>query len=88
MDLNMINGVIRAILPAILAFVAGKGWIAQGDVGDITAAVLAIAAAAWSVHTNKPSSVISQAADNPSVDKITVTDPVLAELPSPKVVEK
>jgi len=35
-----------------------------------------------------PTQVITQAAANPSVDKITVTDPLLAALPSPKVVSK
>lgn len=55
MDLNSINGVLRAIVPAICAFAVGKGWIAAGAVGDITTAVIAIAAAVWSVKTNKPS---------------------------------
>lgn len=54
MDLNSINGVLRAIIPAICAFAVGKGWIAAGTVGDITAAVVAIAAAVWSLKTNKP----------------------------------
>lgn len=52
MDLNTINGVIRAIVPAILAYVVGKGWISAGSAGDITTAVVAIAAAIWSVRTN------------------------------------
>lgn len=54
MDLNSINGVLRAIVPAICAYAVGKGWIAAGTVGDITTAVIAIAAALWSVKTNKP----------------------------------
>lgn len=54
MDLNSINGVLRALVPAALAFFVGKGWIAAGTVGDITAAVIAIAAAVWSIKSNKP----------------------------------
>lgn len=52
MDMNTINGVIRAVLPAALAYAVGKGWIPAGSVADISAAVLAIAAAVWSVTTN------------------------------------
>lgn len=54
MDLNTINGILRALVPAVLAYAVGKGWITQGSVGDIMAAVLAIASAAWSVKTNLP----------------------------------
>lgn len=56
MDMNSVNGVIRAVVPALLAYAVGKGWISSGAVGDITAAVAAIAAAVWSVVTNKPKS--------------------------------
>ena len=52
MSLDSINGIIRAIVPAALAYVAGKGWISQSSIPDITAAVIALAAAGWSVHSN------------------------------------
>lgn len=53
MDLNSINGVLRALIPALLAYFVGKGYIAAGAVGDITTAAVAVAAAVWSVKTNK-----------------------------------
>lgn len=53
MDLNTINGVVRAIVPAIAAYAVGKGWIGAGAVGDITAAAVAIVAALWSIKSNK-----------------------------------
>ncbi len=52
MDLNTLNGILRAVIPAILAFAVGKGWISQGTVGDITAAIVTLVAAAWSVKSN------------------------------------
>jgi hypothetical protein len=55
MDWNTVNGILRAILPAALAYAVGKGWITQNSVGDISAAVIAIGAAGWSVVTNAPS---------------------------------
>lgn len=87
MDLNMINGVLRAILPALVAYVVGKGWIPAGSAGDISAAVMALAAAMWSVHTNKPSAVVAAAAANPAVEKI-VAPTLVASQPSEKVVSK
>lgn len=52
MDWNVVNGVLRAVIPATLAFAVGKGWITQSQVGDITAAIITLAAAGWSVVTN------------------------------------
>jgi hypothetical protein len=53
LDANQINGVVRAVLPAILAYAVAKGWITQSSVGDVSAAVVAVAMAAWSVASNK-----------------------------------
>lgn len=54
MDLNSINGVVRALVPAILAYAVGKGWIAETSVADLTAGVVAVVAAVWSVISNRP----------------------------------
>lgn len=85
-DLNTINGVIRAVVPAIMAYVVGHGWIGQGAVSDITAAALALAAAGWSIHTNRPPQVVMQAATVPDVEKIIA--PTMASLPNSKIVSK
>lgn len=55
MDLNTINGVIRALVPAFCAYAVGRGWISNSSVADITAALIAVAAAGWSIKTNAPS---------------------------------
>lgn len=54
MDYNTINGVLRAIVPAALAYAVAKGWLDKAQVNDLTAAIVTIAMAMWSVHTNKP----------------------------------
>lgn len=54
MDMNVVNGVIRALVPALLAYAVGKGWVSQSAVADITAAAVSVAAAVWSVVSNKP----------------------------------
>lgn len=53
MDMNSVNGVIRAVVPALLAYAVGKGWISAGSVGDITAAIVAVASAVWSITSNR-----------------------------------
>jgi len=52
MNSNQVNGIIRAVLPAILAYAVGRGWITNDQVGEITTAVVTIVMAGWSVVTN------------------------------------
>jgi hypothetical protein len=52
MDSNIINGIIRAIGPAIVAFLVGKGIIPAGDYAAVFAGLTAIVAAVWSVKSN------------------------------------
>lgn len=54
MDVNTINGVLRALLPAIIAYLVGKGTIPAGDYGTVIASFTALIAAAWSIWSNKP----------------------------------
>ena len=54
MDLNSINGVLRAVIPALLAYCVGKGWILPDTVGLITTAAVSVVAAVWSIISNKP----------------------------------
>ena len=49
---NTINGILRAVVPAILAYAAGKGYITQGAAAEIGAAIITIAAGIWSVTSN------------------------------------
>lgn len=58
MNFDQVTGVLRAVVPAALAWAVGAGYIPAGSVGDITAAVVAVAAAAWSVHNNQTGKVI------------------------------
>ncbi len=89
MDINQINGIIRAVVPAGLAFLVGKGIISEQVVGDILAAALALTAAIWSIYTNAPTQIITTAAANPAVDKVVMKDSaVAAAIPSNKVVGK
>ena len=52
MNLNQLNGILRAVIPAALAYAAGRGWLTQGQIADVTAAIITLVSAAWSVRTN------------------------------------
>ena len=52
MSMNVINGVLRAVLPAAIAYVVGKGWLSSSSAADVSAAVIALLSAGWSVQSN------------------------------------
>jgi hypothetical protein len=54
MDVNLINGVLRAVVPAVVAYLVGKGTIPAADYGPLLAGITATVAAAWSIFSNKP----------------------------------
>lgn len=54
MDANVISGVVRAILPAAIAYAVGKGILPAGDYSAVIAAVVALGSAVWSVKSNIP----------------------------------
>jgi hypothetical protein len=55
MDTNtqkIVSGVLQAVLPGLLGYVVAKGWLPADSVPEITAAVITIVCAGWSVKTN------------------------------------
>lgn len=47
--MEIVNGIARAIVPAITAYAVGKGWITESAAAEIGAALVTLAAAVWSV---------------------------------------
>ena len=58
MNADQLAGILRAILPAAVAFAVAKGWVGIGNADWIVASVVSIAVAGWSAWTNKPGTVI------------------------------
>lgn len=52
MELNTVNGVLRAVLPSVFAYAVAKGWLSTSQVADVTAAIITLVAAAWSIQSN------------------------------------
>ena len=66
MDSNTVNGILRAVVPSIVAFVVGKGWLpaslSDSVISWIVAGGTSLLAALWSVKSNTPTAVAAQAA--------------------------
>jgi hypothetical protein len=71
MNQDQIMGILRATVPAALAYIAGKGWIPAGATSDVAAAVISLGAAAWSVFAHSDSAKIAATAALPTIAKIT-----------------
>ena len=55
---DQFTGILRAVLPAALAYVAGKGRVPLDTASDIGAGILTILAAIWSWKTNTPGKTV------------------------------
>ncbi len=54
MDMNTIFGLLRTLIPAIAAYLAGAGVFPSQQTGvDVIAAAVALAAALWSWWSNR-----------------------------------
>ena len=73
MNQEQFLGMLRAVLPAGLAYVVGKGWIPAGAAADVGAAVLTVAAAGYSYYTHTDSNKIAAVEALPDVQKIIVS---------------
>ena len=58
MGTDQFTGILRAIVPAVTAYIAGKGWIPADTAADVGAGVVAILAAIWSWRTNVPGKTV------------------------------
>lgn len=77
---NQINGVLRTILPAFVAYLVGRGYIATesadavtGAMLDMVAALFTLGFAAWSYWSNRPVALVKQVAAMPGTDVVTNT---------------
>lgn len=72
MNFDQVTGIVRTILPAAVAYFAGKGWISTESIGDIVSALTAIGVALWSVYIHRPERQIAIVAAMPEVKKVEI----------------
>lgn len=58
MNSDMVGGIIRAVVPPVLAFLIGKGALPTGDYSAVVTGLVAMVTAGWSIHTNKTGKTI------------------------------
>ncbi len=58
MNQDQLGGIVRAVVPPLITWLVAKNVIPAGSADTVISAAVAIAAAAWSVVTNKTGKVI------------------------------
>lgn len=58
MNTDQMGGILRAVLPPLVAFATAKGWVSAGNADWLITGLATFAAAGWSWWTNKPGTVI------------------------------
>lgn len=59
MNYDQYTGIIRAVVPALISWLVAKGYFTETVGADVGAALVAIAAAVWSVLNNKTGKTIT-----------------------------
>jgi hypothetical protein len=70
MSQDQILGALRIIIPVVLSYVAGAGWIEQSEVANISAAIVTVVAAVWSVIVHSKKNIVAATAAMPEVRKV------------------
>jgi hypothetical protein len=58
MGTDQFTGILRAVIPAAAAYLAGRGWVPADTATSIGAGVITILAAIWSWKTNMPGKTV------------------------------
>lgn len=58
MNYDQLTGIVRTVVPSIVAYAVGKGWIPEGAAADVAAAVICVIMAGWSLANNKTGKTI------------------------------
>jgi D-alanyl-D-alanine carboxypeptidase len=58
MNQDQLGGILRAIVPPLVTWLVAKNIVPAGSADSIISAAVAVAAAAWSVVSNKTGKVI------------------------------
>ncbi len=79
MTSNQINGIIRAVVPAILAYFVASGKLPDSTVSDVTTALVALVtfgAGLWSYYVHSDKAQVATVQALPAA-QVSVSDPKL-----------
>jgi hypothetical protein len=60
MNQDQLGGIVRAVVPPLITYLVAKGFVPAGSADAIISAAAAIAAAVWSIATNKTGKTIGK----------------------------
>lgn len=63
--MDEIKGTLRALVPAVVAYAVGRGWIPASSAADATAVILALGAVGWSVYDKRKAAKVASVAAMP-----------------------
>ena len=69
---SQVLGILRAVVPPLVAYLVGRGWVSESAAGEIGAAIVTLLTAAWSVATHTDSNKLAEVEAMPAVKKIVV----------------
>lgn len=72
MNQDQIYGMLKIIVPSIVTYAVGKGWIPAGSAADIGGAIITLIAAGWSYAAHTDSAKIAAVTAIPEVAKVIV----------------
>lgn len=76
MNQDQVTGLLRSLVPALVAYAVGKGWVPAASAADVGAALVALGMAGWSIYVNTKSQQIASVAAMPDVKKVITTPEV------------
>ena len=59
LNTDQMTGILRAVLPSLLAYAVWKHWLPPEYVADLSVVIVTVAAAIWSILSNKTGKVIA-----------------------------
>ncbi len=73
MNSDQVTGILRALVPAFIAYAVGRGWVSASSAGEVGAAIITLGAAGWSVYTNTLASKVASVKADPTITAVTPT---------------
>ena len=72
MNQDQVMGILRVVVPMVIAYCVAKGWVSTSQAADVGAAVITIGAAVWSGVAHTDSAKIAAVAAMPDVAKVEI----------------
>jgi TRAP-type C4-dicarboxylate transport system permease large subunit len=73
MNQTQVLGIAKIIVPVVITYAVGRGWVSESAAGEITAAIVTLIAALWSFEAHTDSANLATVEAMPDVKTIVVS---------------